>query len=326
MSRVALALVAIVALGGAFLSRQLSSPPLPSHLSLQMKPAAAAGGGLHVRFFGASTIQVDDGETALMTDGFFSRPSLLEVFFREIAPDGARIDAALKAGKVSKLAAVLVAHSHHDHAMDSALVAEHTGALLVGSASTANIGRGHGLASQRMRIVKHGDRLAFGRFTVEVFESPHSPHAQHAGEIAEPLMPPVPGSAYKAGASYAFLLRHTRAAILIHPSANFVPGLYRNVNADAVFLSTGLLGKQSEQFARDYWREVVKATGAKLVVPIHWDDFTRPLDRPLQPMPYLMDDFERGMRRLLELAEADGVLVRFMPLFEAFDLAGDRWN
>jgi hypothetical protein len=39
-----------------------------------------------------------------------------------------------------------------------------------------------------------------------------------------------------------------------------------------------------------------------------------------------MDDFERGMQRLLELAEADGVLVRFMPLFEAFDLAGDRRN
>ena len=61
-------------------------------------------------------------------------------------------------------------------------------------------------------------------------------------------------------------------------------------------------------------------------MPIHWDDFTRPLDRPLQPMPYLMDDFERGMQRLLELAEADGVLVRFRPLFEAFDLAGDRRN
>ena len=321
LSRVALALIAIVALGGAFFTRQLSSPPLPPHLSLRMAPSPA-GGGLQVRYFGASTLQVDDGETALMTDGFFSRPGLLELFFRDIAPDGKRIDAALKSGRVSKLDALLVARSHHDHAMDSALVAERTGALLVGSASTANIGRGHGLAGKRMRVVKHGDTLAFGRFTVEVFESPHSPHAQNIGEIEAPLVPPAKASAYKAGASYAFLLRHARASILVHPSANFVPGRYRHVKADAVFLSSALLGKQSEQFAQDYWREVVKATGAKLVVPIHWDDFTRPLDQPLQPMPPLMDAFERGTQRLVRLAEADGVLLRFMPLFEAFDLAG----
>jgi L-ascorbate metabolism protein UlaG (beta-lactamase superfamily) len=26
-----------------------------------------------------------------------------------------------------------------------------------------------------------------------------------------------------------------------------------------------------------------------LVVPIHWDDFFEPLDRPLRAMPYLVD-------------------------------------
>ena len=324
MSRVALALIAIVALGGAFFSRQLSHPPIPSHLSMQMKPSPATGDGLRARFFGVTTIQVDDGETALMTDGFFSRPALLPLFFQDIAPDGARIDAALKRGQVTKLAALLVAHSHHDHAMDSAVVAERTGALLVGSASTANIGRGHGLADKRMRIVKHGDKLAFRRFTVEIFESPHSPNPRYAGEITEPLVPPVGGGAYKAGRSYAFLLRHARGTVLIHPSVNFVPGLYQNVKADVVFLSTGLLGKQSERFARDYWREVVKVTGAKLVIPVHWDDFTRPLDEPLRPMPHLMDDFERGMQVLLKLAEGDGIAVRFMPLFEAVEVTPAR--
>lgn len=85
-----------------------------------------------------------------------------------------------------------------------------------------------------------------------------------------------------------------------------------------------LHGKQTDAFARDYWREVLSATGAKLVIPIQWDDFMRPLDEPLQPMPYPLNDFDAGMRLLLKLAEADGLTVRFIPLFEAFEVIQSR--
>ncbi|HKQ24843.1 MAG TPA: hypothetical protein VJT81_10420 [Burkholderiales bacterium] len=319
-ARASLIVLAVIVAGGAAIAyRLLSHPSLAPYASLEMRPVPLPSGGLRARYFGVTTIQIDDGETAVMTDGFFSRPGPMQFFFSKIAPDPARIDTALKRGAVSKLAAILVAHSHYDHSMDSAAVAERTGALLVGSASTANIGRGHGLANDRIRIVKHGDTLKFGRFTIEIFESPHSPNPLYTGEITEPLRPPVKGSAYKEGGNYAFLLRHDLGTILIQASANFAPGLFRNVRADAVFLGIAPLGKQTEIFVRDYWREVVKTTGAKLIIPIHWDDFMRPLDGGLLPMPLLMDDFERGMQMLLKLAEADGVTVRFMPPFEAFN-------
>lgn len=322
LARAALFLVAMGVVVAGFLAyRLLSHPSLAPYASLEMQGLSRAG-GLRARFFGATTLQVDDGATAIMTDGFFSRPGLVQVLFSEIAPDPAQIDAALMRGNVSKLAAVLVAHSHYDHAMDSALVAERTGALLVGSESTAHIGRGHGLANERIRTVKQGDVLSLGRFTLEIFESPHSPGMLFPGEITQPLRPPAKASAYKEGGNYSFLLRHERGTILVQPSANFTPGLLKNVKANVVFLGIGTLGKQTEAFARDYWREVVQTTGAKLVIPIHWDDFLRPLDVPLRPMPYLMDDFDVGMRMLLKLAAADGVTVRFMPLFEAFEVRG----
>ena len=37
-----------------------------------------------------------------------------------------------------------------------------------------------------------------------------------------------------------------------------------------------------------YLREVVDATGAKRVIPMHWDDFTRGLDQPLLPFPLVV--------------------------------------
>jgi glyoxylase-like metal-dependent hydrolase (beta-lactamase superfamily II) len=77
---------------------------------------------LSVRFFGTSTILITDGSASIMTDGFFSRPSFFKLA-TSIFPDAEEIDFALQNGP-SKIDAIFVAHSHHDHAMDSGVVAQ----------------------------------------------------------------------------------------------------------------------------------------------------------------------------------------------------------
>ena len=52
---------------------------------------SSPGGPLMARFFGVSTILLDDGNTAIMTDGFFSRPAAGKLLFGRIAPDKDRI-------------------------------------------------------------------------------------------------------------------------------------------------------------------------------------------------------------------------------------------
>ena len=56
-----------------------------------------ADGPISVTFLGVATLLLDDGETQLMTDGFFSRPGVLSVGLRRIAPDPERIAACLAA-------------------------------------------------------------------------------------------------------------------------------------------------------------------------------------------------------------------------------------
>src|SRR3954451_22475756 len=87
----------------------------------------AATGRLGVTFLGVASLLIDDGETRLLTDGFFSRPSLAKVALGRIAPDHDRIDAVLARAGIDRLAAVLPVHTHFDHAMDSAVVADRTG-------------------------------------------------------------------------------------------------------------------------------------------------------------------------------------------------------
>ena len=68
-----------------------------------------------------------------------------------------------------------------------------------------------------------------------------------------------------------------------------------------------------------YWRETVRAVGARAVVLIHWDDFFRPLDRPLRALPYAGDDLDHTMRVLTRLAADDGVRLSLPTVWRPED-------
>ena len=132
-------------------------------------PGADAG-ALSATWLGVATLLLDDGSSALMTDGFFSRPSLARIAAGKISPSPAQVDGCLARAKVSRLAAVIPVHSHFDHVMDSALVADRTGAQLVGGESTANVGRGYGLPENRLVIAVPGVPIRLGAFDVTLVD------------------------------------------------------------------------------------------------------------------------------------------------------------
>ena len=280
----------------------------------------AADSDFAVTFLGVSTVLVDDGRTALLTDGFFSRPSLLQVGLRTIGPDPARIDAALGRLPVERVRAVLPVHTHYDHALDSAFVAERTGAVLMGGQSAANVGRGHGLPAEQIRVVDHGEAAEVDGFRVTWFESEHCPPDRFPGPIVEPVVPPVRAKAYRCGEAWSLLVEHEDGRhLLLQGSAGFVPGALAGRRADVAYLGVGQLGVQDEFYIRRYWEETVVAVGARAVVLIHWDDFFRSLDEPLRALPYAGDDLDVTMRVLDELAQRDGVRLHLPQLWRRED-------
>lgn len=274
---------------------------------------------LSAQFFGVSTVSVSDGEHTVMTDGFFSRPDYLRLVLG-VSPNESRINRALAAGKITSLDALLVAHSHHDHAMDAGVVAKKTGAIVIGTRSVANIAVGSGLPASRTRTVLGGETIELGKFKIHVISSPHAEVPVFPGEINSPLKTPAGIIKYKEGGNFSYLIEHPQGRVLVHASANYRPGMYAGMRADVVFLGIGLLGKQSDAFIRDYWREVVQTTGAKIVVPVHWDDFAISLDRPLQPTSPLFDKVKEALAAIGTLAAADGVEVRMLSQFQAVQM------
>lgn len=295
----AFATVVIIATGAVAFATQIG-PDLSGYESYYTPDTDSTPRGLTVTFLGVSTLLFDDGETAIMTDGFFTRPGLLSVFTK-VRPDSTLIRQALDRAHVTRLAAVIPVHSHYDHAMDAPYVARWTGAKLVGSSSTANIGRGAGLPEERITVAVKGQPMTFGRFSVTLLESRHAPTGRFLmpGEITSPLTPPASVKDYRLSEAYSIVIRHDDRTIVVLGSAGFLTGALKDVKADVVYLSVATLGKQSAAYRDSLWNEVVTATGAQRVIAIHWDDFTRPLSKPLRPLPRLMDNFDETMRFLL---------------------------
>jgi L-ascorbate metabolism protein UlaG (beta-lactamase superfamily) len=279
-----------------------------------------AEGDFAVTFLGVSTLLLDDGESSVMTDGFFSRPSLAKVGLGKIAPDHDRVDAALARTRTRRLAGVLPVHTHFDHALDSAVVADRTGALLVGGESTANVGRGGGLPEERLRVMTSGETLKLGGFHLTWVESHHCPPDRFPGPITEPVVPPAKAKAYRCGEAWSLLAEHTSGrTALIQGSAGYVPGALAGHRADVAYLGVGQLGLQDEDYLRTYWAETAQTVGAKRVVLIHWDDFFRPLNVPLRALPYAGDDLDTTMRIFIELATKQRVELHLPTVWQRED-------
>jgi len=290
IKRMALALSVLLVMVFVLLWWALNSySPLPVDAAWQQLPeVGSAEPRLSVRFTGTTTMLISDGETDWMIDGWFSRPGPLQLAFGKIAPDMDAITFGLAANEVDALAAVIPMHSHYDHAMDAPEVAARTGALLIGSAATANIGRGWGLPEAQIRLFEDRETVVLGDFRITPIESRHfefpdpglRERALGDPDINQPLLPPVSAFDYRVGKAYVLHVTHPAGTFVVVGSAGFVAGALEGYQADTIFLGLGGLGSQSERYREDYWRETVVASGAARIIPVHMDSLTGPIEGP----------------------------------------------
>ncbi|WP_051122393.1 MBL fold metallo-hydrolase [Leptospira wolbachii] len=287
-------------------------------------------GKVRVTFLGTTSILLDDGETQILTDGFFSRPSLWKTAFSKIESDPSTVQSVIDKAKIERLRAIFVCHSHYDHVMDAPLVAKQTKAKLFGSFSTLNVGLGSGLSLEQMEKFQPGKPIAIGKFTITVLESKHTPPFRIFGKtnatdpnhpnIDSPLITPVKATDYIEGGTFDFFIQHGKNKILIKSSTNFVEGAFDKIKADVLFLGIAQLSLQPIPFQEQFYQQTVKTLKPKLLIPIHWDNFFKPLSEPLEPNLQLGDDFESSMKYILKRTQEEKLEVQLLQGFETIDL------
>jgi L-ascorbate metabolism protein UlaG (beta-lactamase superfamily) len=233
-------------------------------------------------WLGTAGVLISDGDTAILIDPYVSRLGIFKVALRRpLHPDKEYIKKWASRFGTKSIQAVAVSHSHFDHALDAPYFALEAGATLIGSASTMNVGRGAGLTEKYLREAIPGETINIGAFALRFIESAHGPaflgRVPYPGTIDKPLIPPRPAGDYKLGKTFAILISHPLGTIVHHGSAGFIPEMYAGITADVVLL--GIAGRGDTQ---TYLKNVPLKLGAKLVVPIHFDNFFTSLEKKMK--------------------------------------------
>lgn len=266
---------------------------------------------MKVTFFGTTTLLFDDGEDQLLFDAHLTRPSLFTYLFGSAGTDARLADELLAAHPMDRLRAVFISHTHHDHVMDAPYILRHTGAALYGSRSALNVARGGGVPEARLVEFRGGETFGVGGFRISVLPSLHSKPTILNNDLGKtidaPLRQPARLRAYREGGSFDFYAEAGGKRFLIRPSFNYIEGQLDGLRADVLFLGVAGLAKADARTEAKFFAETVDKVRPRLVIPLHWDNFFKRLDRPATGMYPIVERTPVSFYRLTRQCEARGV-------------------
>ena len=236
--------------------------------------------GLEVQWLGVSGYRLSSEGRTLFIDPYLSRVPVRDLVLRRAAvPDEAAIDRFLEAP--GEVVGVLVGHTHFDHAVDAPAIARRFGCRAYGSRSLVNLMALHGLSEQAVEVEPYR-AYELGPFVVSFTPSAHSKlllglAVPYDGELTcEHLDSLCPG-AYRCGQVWGISIEVAGVRIYHQGSANLIDDAIRGPDVD-VFLA-GIAGRS---FTKDYWKRILPRLDPAFIVPTHYDNFFRPLGRPME--------------------------------------------
>jgi L-ascorbate metabolism protein UlaG (beta-lactamase superfamily) len=223
---------------------------------------------IRFRWLGVGGIELRVNDQVLVIDPYFTRAPFWQTWGGRVRPNR-----ELAAEKVQYCDYVLVTHPHIDHLLDVPNVVHNTGAIALGSPNTCQLLAVLGVPEKRIREVEVGDKLTLGGFQVEVLPAEHMTFLGRpvcSGPLSSNLQPPLRALDYRMDCCFSFLL-HVGGRHLLDWRSEQVESM---VPADVLFIKPQTPAYQS----------LLRVVQPKIVIPMHWDDFFRPLSKPIRPV------------------------------------------
>ena len=255
-------------------------------------------------YLGTAGWRIASGKTVILVDPYLTRakyPSPNDDVAKDdprplvnvnsiVEPDQAVIDAHIDRADV-----ILLTHTHPDHSLDMPYIARKTGALVIGTESTANVARAYSVPENRIHVVKGGETLPFDGFSVRVIRSVHGIFRKPEPGAKPPVPPLVPAGVraplrfgqHVEGGTLAYLIEIGGHRIILFGSMNYIESELVGLRPDIA-----LIGAMPERNnIEDYTPRLMKVLGnPPVVLPTHWDRFNvgydvsqEPAVRRLQP-------------------------------------------
>ena len=231
--------------------------------------------GLEVTWLGVAGVGLAYEGTRLLIDPYVTRLSLADLVRRRVVgPDRARIDR-----HVARADAILLGHTHFDHALDAAAIARRDRCPVYGGDSAARLMALHGLADQAVTVTAH-QVVEIGPFEVTFVPSAHSRlvlglAVPNGGEITCEHVEGLTPSAYCCGQVWGIHVAVAGRTFYHQGSADLLDDELRHRDVD--YFLCGIAGRQVTQ---DYLTRVLGRLTPRHVLAMHHDDFFRSLDAP----------------------------------------------
>lgn len=271
-------------------------------------------------FLGNTTLLIEGDSTKILIDPFVTRPNIWKIGFSKIASSSTTVKKVVEKYRLQDLNALFCSHGHYDHAFDVGTFAEQTSAEVYGTKTILNIARGSQVRPDRLHRMDGDTSVSIGAFKVRIIPSRHSKPTfvnNDLGEVLDkPLLQPAYFRDFKEGGSNDFLLEHRGLKILFRASYNFVPHQLDHVKADILFLGITGLGKASDKEKEAFYEQTIAKVQAKIVVPIHWDNFFVDLNQATQPIFRVADHCDKAFDFLIEKSKKDHFQLLLMDKFQ----------
>jgi len=230
---------------------------------------------VEVRWLGVAGFAITCAGTTVVIDPYVTRRPIGDLLRRRVWST----DRMLLDRYVPRTDAILIGHTHFDHALDAPALARRDGATVYGSTSAAHLMGLHGLRNQAVVVDPHRT-YEIGPFEVTFVPSEHSKLAlglkvPNGGELTCDHVTHLTPQSYCCGQVWGLHLSVGGATIYHQGSANLIEDEIRHHGVD-LFLC-GIAGRQ---FTHDYVARIVSKLDPATIAITHHDDFFRSLDQP----------------------------------------------
>lgn len=232
--------------------------------------------GLEVQWLGTSGYRLQYQGTTLLIDPYVSRVTLGDVVFRRAIAS----DPALVATHIPAADAILLGHTHFDHALDAPAIAAKFGAKVYGSASARHLMELSGRGDLAVQIEPY-KVYPIGPFEVSFVPSVHSKLVlgwtiPYDGDITCEHFDGLTAPRFCCGDVWGIHIAVAGLTFYHQGSADLIDDAIRHRQVD--FFLAGIAGRR---FTKDYVKRILTALEPHVIIPSHYDNFFRPLGSPL---------------------------------------------
>ncbi|MFF5156724.1 MBL fold metallo-hydrolase [Streptomyces sp. NPDC000348] len=297
-----------------------AAPLIPATAATAATTAAPAGHGrsgeraarsVSFRWLGTTGWRIDVGGRTVLFDPYLTRfpTGLFDGGFdprTELRTDPAAVDAHMGRPEL-----VLVSHSHWDHLGDVPYIARTTGARVIGTETTYHLLTALGVDPGQISVVKGGEVLDVGAVTVEVVPGLHSRNKNCSyfapGTLnAPPAAVPRTIADLPEGDTLAFQVTAGEGgpSAFLMGASDFAERAVRGLRPDLAMVAVpGATGTTHRYVPR--LLDALDSPG--VVVPVHWDNFERPLEGSPVRDPAM--DLDAFLARVEEASPATRIVV-----------------